>query len=241
MPGQGGDLDLLKHLLSNDFPVMVEAWVKPEDNGGMGHYYLLSGYDQGQNQFLAYDSLHGPGVVLPAADFDQAWRVFNRTYLVVFPPDRTSLVYAILGPRADPTQMIQGALLTAQTEAKNQPDDPFAWFNVGTGFARLGQVDLAAGAFDQARRLGLPYRMLWYQFDIFETYLAAQRYQELVDLTTATLTATGGSEEMYYYRGQARQALGQAQAAAEDYQAALDYNPAFGPAARALADLDADD
>jgi tetratricopeptide (TPR) repeat protein len=76
--------------------------------------------------------------------------------------------------------------------------------------------------------------MLWYQFDIFETYLAMGRYEEVIELATATLRATGGLEELYYYRGLARLALNQPQAAIEDFQAALAYNPHFYPAAQAL-------
>jgi len=227
---------LLKHLLSNGFPVMVEAWTEPQDNGGMGHYQLLVGYNQAENLFLTQDSLHGPGVTLPMDEFDHFWRVFNRTYLVVFPPDQAGVVYAILGPRADRTAMYEGALRTAQEEARAKPDNPFAWFNMGTNYARLGEPALAAGAFDEARRLGLPYRLLWYQFDVFETYLAMGRYQEVIELATATLKATGGLEELYYYRGLARQAINQPQAA-EDFQAALAYNPNFEPAARTLGEL----
>jgi len=235
--GYGGNIDLLKHLLSNGFPVMVEAWTEPEDNGGMGHYQLLTGYDQADNRFLTEDSLHGAGVTVPIAEFDDFWRVFNRTYLVLYPPDKAGLVHAILGSSGDRTTMYEQALLTAQDEAKMQPDDAFAWFNIGTNYARLGEPALAASAFDEARRLGLPYRMLWYQFDIFETYLAMGRHQELVELTTATLKATGGLEELYYYRGLALQATNQPEAAAADFQAALAYNPHFDLATQALAEL----
>jgi tetratricopeptide (TPR) repeat protein len=130
--------------------------------------------------------------------------------------------------------MYHQALLTAQNEARANQADPYAWFNMGTNYAHLQQPELAASAFDQARRLGLPFRMLWYQFEIFQTYLAVGRYQDVIDLATATLQATGGLEELYYYRGLARQALGQADGAVADFQAALDYNPHFAPAARAL-------
>jgi tetratricopeptide (TPR) repeat protein len=236
--GQGGNVDLLKHLLSNNLPVIVEAWTEPEDNGGMGHYLLLTGYDETESQFLTQDSLHGANVMVPMAEFDRFWRVFNRTYVVVFPPDRVSLVYAILGPSGDKIRMHEQTLLTAQAEAQTNPDDAFAWFNVGTSYARLGEPALAASAFDEARRLGLPYRLLWYQFDIFESYLAMQRYQEVIELTTATLKATGGLEELYYYRGLAREAMNQPQAAAQDFQAALAYNPNFDLATKALVDLE---
>jgi hypothetical protein len=59
------------------------------------------------------------------------------------------------------------------------------------------------------------------------------RYQDVLDLTEATLKGTGGLEEAYYYHGLALQATGQPGAEA-DFQAALAYNPLFTPAADAL-------
>jgi hypothetical protein len=49
----GGNLDLLKQLLSNDLPVIVETWLNPEDKGGLGHYRLFTGYDDGGGYFIA--------------------------------------------------------------------------------------------------------------------------------------------------------------------------------------------
>jgi tetratricopeptide (TPR) repeat protein len=171
-------------------------------------------------------------------ELDDSWRVFNRTYVVVFPPERSDLVYTILGSRADRTAMYEDALRNAQEEIEAAPEGAFAWFNVGTNYARLGEPALAAQAFDEARRLGLPYRTLWYQFDLFETYLAMGRYQEAIELTTITLKSSGGSEELYYYRGLARKALNQPEAAAQDFRAALVYNPNYDPADQALADVE---
>ena len=64
-----------------------------------------------------------------------------------------------------------------------------------------------------------------------EAYLAVGRYQEVIDLSSATLRATGGLEELYYYRGLALQATGQPDAANDNFRAALDYNPNFAAAA----------
>ncbi|RME98250.1 MAG: hypothetical protein D6768_17795, partial [Chloroflexi bacterium] len=96
--------------------------------------------------------------------------------------------------------------------------------------------DAATAAFDKARTLGLHWRRLWYQFTPFEAYYAAGRYQDVLDLTEATINGTGGLEEAYYYRGLALHATGQ-NGAAEAFQAALEYNPNFAPAADALAAL----
>ena len=235
----GGDLDLLKQLLSNGIPVIVEFWLNPEDNGGLGHYRLFTGYDEVGGYFLAEDSLSGSGIQVPMVEFDPFWQVFNRTYVVAYPPEQTALVHAIIDQEMIDQTMFERALATAQSEAKNNPNNAYAWFNIGTNYARLEQPELAASAFDQARRLGLPYRMFWYQFDIYDVYLAVGRHQDVIDLSTATLKATGGLEEPYYYRGLARQATGQLETAADDFRSALVYNPNFNPAAEAMMALEA--
>jgi len=232
--GVGVTPELLKQFLSNDLPVIVEFWTERDDAGGMGHYRLLTGYDTSSNEFIAQDSLHGPDVRVPINSFDTDWQVFNRTYVLVFPPEQAITAYAIAGTTVVDRAMYEQALVTAQAEAQHNPNNAFAWFNIGTNYARLGEANLAASAFDEARRLGLPYRMLWYQFDIFEVYLAQGRYPELIELTTAILKATGGLEELYYYRGLAYAAQDQTEAATADFEAALDYNPLFEPAKEQL-------
>ena len=231
----GGDIALLKRLLSNGLPVIVETWLEPEDNGGMGHYRLFTGYDEAGNYFIAEDSLRGANIEVPLAQFDPFWQVFNRTYLLVYPSKQAALVQTLLGEAMIDRLMLEQALATAKSEAQANPENAFAWFNIGTNYARLGEMALAASAFDQARRAGLPYRMFWYQFEIFEAYLAEGRYQDVIDLSSATLQATSGLEEGYYYRGLALQAMGQLEEAANDFRAALDYNPGFTPAKEALA------
>jgi tetratricopeptide (TPR) repeat protein len=238
MTNVGGSVDLLKRLLSNGLPVIVETWLDVEDNGGLGHYRLFVGYDEAENVFIAEDSLHGSGIKVAIPQFDAFWQVFNRKYVLIYHPDQAALVHAILGSQAVESIMYEQALLTAQNEAKLNPENAYTWFNIGTNYALLGESELAASAFDEARRLGLPYRMLWYQFEIFETYLAVGRYQEVIALSTATLDATSGLEELYYYRGQAEVALNQRESAAADFRAALAYNPNFARAAQALQEVE---
>ncbi len=229
-----GDISLLQTLLSNGFPVIVETWLEPEDRGGLGHYRLLSGYDRANGSFIAQDSLYGPDVRVQIDEFDGLWRVFNRKYLLLYSPEEELRLRAILGPAADDAQMLNATLQRAQAEAREDENDPYSWFNIGSSYVALGEMELAAGAFDEARRIGLPYRMLWYQFEPFQAYLATGRYAEVIDLATAVLEGTGGLEELYYYRGLARRAFGEEETAARDFEAALAYNPLFLPAARAL-------
>ena len=223
-----GSLALLQTLLSNGFPVIVESWLEPEDRGGLGHYRLLVGYDG--NQFIAYDALHGPDLMVDMAEFDGLWRVFHRKYVVVSRPEQHQQLWQLVGNEADNWAQ---ALSAAQAEAQTR-NDSYAWFNVGVSYQTLGQAALAAAAFDQARQLGLPYRMLWYQFEPFAAYLGSGRYQEVIDLASPVLQDIGGLEELYYYRGLAFRALGEEAKAQADLRAALDYNSNFAPAGEAL-------
>ena len=115
--------------------------------------------------------------------------------------------------------------------------EAFAWFNIGSNLAALGQDEEAAAAYDRARMLELPWRMLWYQFGPYEVYYAAGRYEEVVALADATLRATVNLEESYYWRGMARVAQGDVEGGRTDFQTALSYHEDWLPALQALAEI----
>jgi tetratricopeptide (TPR) repeat protein len=235
----GGDLPRLKQLLANDVPVVVEMWFTPHPNDGMGHYRLLTGYDDAAGRFIAYDSYDPPGlnVPLPYQPFDADWRVFNRTYLPVYPPEKAPVVDAILGTDRDDQQMLQHALDVAKQETAARPNDPYGWFDLGSTLTAMGRTGEAVPAFDRARALKLPWRMLWYQFGPFEAYLNEGRLNDVLSLTAANLQQASDLEESQYYRGRALQALGQTAAARAAYQAALRANPKYTPAYYSLSTL----
>ncbi|MBX7213768.1 MAG: C39 family peptidase [Thermoflexales bacterium] len=228
----GGDLTLLRALISNGIPVIVESWFIPEPNDQMGHYLLLTGYD-GEQLFFS-DSYHGPDTRQRADEFDALWKVFNRLMIVVWKPEQAGLVTRLLGPRANDAQMLDLALARARAEIEANPQDPFAWFNAGSTLAGQGQFARAARAYDTARGLRLPWRMLWYQFGPYEAYFGAGEFDTVIRLATQTLSTTNGLEESLYWRGRAQQAQGRAAEAKADFEAALKENPNFAPARAAL-------
>jgi tetratricopeptide (TPR) repeat protein len=245
----GGDLTLLKRLIAAGYPVVVETWFIPEPGDQMGHYRLLTGYDDDVGQFTTQDSYHGPNVAVDYDAFDELWRVFNRVYLVIFYPLKADELMAVLGESADDGMMYSQALEVAQVEALNPNPEcvayencadrtAFAWFNVGSSLTGLGRDQDAAAAYDQARLLGLPWRMLWYQFGPYESYYAVERYDDVITLATVTLRTTGNLEESYYWRGMAYLAQGDTGRARSDLQAALRYNPNFTAAREALDSLE---
>ncbi len=228
----GGDLNMIRTFVANGLPVIVETWFIPEPDDEMGHYQLVIGYDG--DELIFYDSYQGPNVRAPAAQFDPLWKVFNRAAVIAYTTPMQPLVEAILGERTEAPMMYARALAQAQAEVAANPQDKFAWFNVGTNRLALGDAAGAAEAFDRARALKLPWRMMWYQFGPYAAYYEQGRYADVIELASATLRRVKNLEESLYWRGRALAATGNANAARADFQAALRFNPHFAPAQEAL-------
>ena len=239
-----GNADLMKLLLSNGVPVIIETWLEEEPNDGMGHYRMLTGYDEAEQYWIGYDAYVDTGLFstwrtyrgirMDYAQTEAWWSVFNHTYLLIYTEAQRPAVESIFGVSLDANAMWQEALTTAQQTVQAQPNDAFAWFNLGSDLTVLGDYAGAAAAYDRARAIGLPWRMLWYQFGPFEAYHAVGRYQDVVALADATLVNTQSVEELHYWRGMGLAALGNVPAAQQAWQQALRLNPGYAPAQDAL-------
>jgi hypothetical protein len=242
-----GDAGRVRLLLSNGVPVLIETWLEPEPGDGMGHYRLLTGYDHAQEEWIAFDSYVSTGVDpgqpyrgirLSYDKVDQLWAVFNRVYVLVYTDEQAPIVRSILGEDADAARMWQRALLSAQEKVQQRPEDPFAWFNLGTALVTLGDFEQAAAAYDRARVIGLPWRMLWYQFGPFQAYFETGRFQEVISLADATLNVAKYVEELYYWKGMALQVTGDPTGARRAFEHALALNPNYAEVVAALATLE---
>lgn len=236
----GGDLALLKTLIANEFPVIIEAGYDPEPErlGWMGHYLLVTGFDDTNQIFNTHDSYKGPNTAYSYQHVDEFWKHFNNTYIVLYKFEREQEVMTLLGTNADVTQNALNALEINRQRALANANDPYAWFNMGSSYVLLADYDpqayeYAATAFDQARKLQLPWRMLWYQFGPYIAYNAVGRYQDVLDLAKVQLDEPGTSqyiEETYYYAGVAREGLGDTERALVNYNTALEIDKNFTPA-----------
>ena len=255
-----GSLELLRTLLANDFPVILEvgdraptevSWVDSEPDVAYrdwwGHYLLAAGYDDAIDELWVYNSLiwdiasetnTSSGHPYSYTDLLTFWPQFNSSYVVLYTPEREDELNMILGESVDPQIMWQQALEKNQLALQNRQEDPFLWFNLGSSYTRLGQYEQAVTAFDKARSIGLPWRMLWYQFELYEAYYEMGRYDDIILLANATLNGRPYFEESFYWRGQAYAALGNDANARNDYQAAVNFQPYFQPAVDALQHLD---
>jgi len=250
----GGDLDLLRSMLAAGFPVLIEKGFEgPGFDGWMGHYGVVSGYDDALQLFTIQDSYYGPNRQMSYSDLELYWRHFNFAFLVIYPDNLQSDVLTLLGPRADEQTAFemaaeQASLDIYQTTGREQY---FAWFNRGASLAALQDYGGAAAAFDEAflidaslaaaQDTSRAWRMLWYDTGPYRAYYYTGRYYEVINLATLTLNAMSEPvlEESYYWRAMSKLALGDTAGAIVDLRAALRYHEGWQPAIYQLEQLGA--
>lgn len=240
----GGDMELIKDFVAANIPVIIETGYSLEGEDWLGHYQTVVGYDDTQNVFYVYDTWLGTGtgdagLPIKYSDFDSRWQTFNRTFIALYTKDRENVVTQILGDRADVTKSDQIALQIATDEARANPQNAYAWFNMGTAYDKLGEYDKSAAAYDQAIHLNtLPFRMLWYQFGPFDAYFNTQRYDDVMALVANNINTAGNYvEETFYWQGKVYAAEGQKANAMASFQKALAQNPNYQAARDALTAL----
>lgn len=248
----GGTIDILKKLIANGFPVLVEKGVHIRDVNGkiswMGHYAVLNGYDEEKKEFLTQDSYFRPDYPVSYEDLVSQWRSFNYIFLVIYSPDQELKLMTVLGDYADSHNADQIAYQAANSEINvNQNADLyFAWFNRGTSLVQLQDYVGASNSYDQAFQIysqlpekDRPWRMMWYQTGPYFAYYYSGRYQDVINLTTLTIDAASEPylEENFYWRALANVAIGNSPKAVEDLYTSLEYHPNFVPSVELLKQL----
>jgi tetratricopeptide (TPR) repeat protein len=229
---RGGTLLMLKKLVAAGFPVLIENSYYEGANGWndwMSHNRVLVGYDDATQELLFLDSLLGngdddKGKRLKYDDVEERWRAFNRNYLVLYHPEQESALQAVLGPQWDTQYNAQWTLQQNEDELITDKADSFTIFNKAWALLQLGRYEEAATAYDEARNLGLPRRMFWYDFGALEAYLAVGRYDDVITIVRDTLQDTPGVEELYFYIALAYYGQGNTDRAIANLEAALFRN-----------------
>jgi tetratricopeptide (TPR) repeat protein len=239
-----GDIQLLKRLLAAGYPVLIEAatTIDPRDSLGpsddlwAAHYLLVTAYDDANQMMTAHDPLRGPDRLIPYDQLIEDWKPFSYLYMVVYFPDDESEVAALLGEAWDSDANRRKALNIAQDATVANPDDGFAWFNLGSALVYFERYQEAAQAFDTSFTLGLPLRMTRYQFWPFVAYYNSDRIDYLLQITENTYKIINGqySEEALLWHGYGLLRQGDITGAAAHWNKALSVHPRYCDAERAI-------
>ncbi len=241
----GGDIDLLKKLVAAGYPVLAQRGYVNRDDGWMGHYGIVDGYDDTQGAVHIPDTFNG-NIWLKYDEFQRVWDEFHGTYLVVFPPEEREIVLSVLGADADADYNLDHTLEKFQERAEtaDRSEQYFAYYSLGELLVMKKQYVDAAAAFDQAFAVygwlpvdDRPWRMLWYQVGPYEAYYYTGRYKDVVSITYKTIkdANTPALPETFLWSGRANVALGNTNTAIFDFKRALQWHPGWEPA---LAELE---
>ena len=240
----GGNIELLKRLLAANYPVMVESVTSLDPNDALGpnddlwaaHYLLLTGYDDGTQTFTIQDTYHGADLTISYSQLVEEWKPFNDVYIVIYFPQFEEEVKTLLASDWDPDLNRQNALTTSQAATAENPQDTYAWFNLGSNLVYFDRYEEAALAYDKAREIGLPLRMFRYQFGPFLAYFHSGRNDDLLVLTDYARGVTEMSEEAWLWYGYGLYRKGDYDGARSAWQKADKINPNFyeGQAKNAL-------
>jgi tetratricopeptide (TPR) repeat protein len=241
----GGTLDLLKRLVAGGFPVLLEKGIVIRDYNGrlgwMGHYTVVSGYQDASREFITQDSYFSEDFIVSYDELQQQWRSFNYTFIVIYSADKEDQLMSVLGEYSDQEQSSQIAARIAAEEAVSLSgvQQFFAYFNRGSSLVNLQDYAGAASTYDQAFTLmaalpaaDRPWRVMWYQTGPYFAYYYTGRYQDIIQLASNTIDTVDEPyiEESFIWRARALIALGDNQAAMEDVRKALEYHPGYAPA-----------
>ena len=205
-----GDLTTLKKLLAARYPVIVESVTSLDPNDALGpnddlwaaHYLLLTGYDDTTQTFTIQDSYHGADLTISYEQLQTEWEPFNNLYMLLYFPQNEAELQSLLGADWDPDINRQRALENAQAATKVNPNDAYAWFNLGSNLVYFERYEEAALAYDKSLQTEtLPMRMFRYQFGPFIAYFQSNRNDDLLALTDYARGVTEMSEEAWLWYG----------------------------------------
>lgn len=223
-----GDLELLQQLVAAEIPVLTRTWTQPTED--IGHYRVVTGYDERERVIIQDDSLEGKNIAIAYDDFLVMWEKFNYELLVVVEPDQQQRVIQILGPLADKQTAWERAKQQAAAKLQVEPQNTAAGFNLSVAEYELGNYQEAVTAFEAVEAAVSP-RTLWYQIEPLQAYYELKQFDELLPRIEQILNnGNRAYAELYYLRGLVYEEQGNSVAAQNEFAQAVRYNQYYQPA-----------
>lgn len=222
--GWGGNMQLLENLIANGIPVIVLQPLDPTSD--INHFRLVHGYDRKNQTVTVSDSYLGRNLVWSYEYFRGLWDQRGYSYTLIHPKKDQALVNAITERYQDDEETRRrDGLIRVQKFVDSEPNNPWAWLQLGQTLYRRDRYQEALKAWNRANELGLPEKALWYAPWPAQLMNEVGRYAEARELASTVLANNPGSSEMYYERARAAQEMGDMRAAREDLERAVSFAP----------------
>jgi tetratricopeptide (TPR) repeat protein len=221
-----GDIETLKTLNANGIYVVVEAWLRPNED--IGHVLIIRGYDDAEGIVIADDSYFGVGMRYKYDAWEETqWKPYGLEYMPVYNSKDEALVRSIIGEDWDEKTMHQNSVKRNKKEIEDNPNDVYKWFNLGASHYALGEYADARQALEKSQSLGWPKRMLWYRIEPVQTYNKLGEYQKALETADIGLWANDNFAEMHYEKAYAYKKLNNVEKSESELQKTLEFDPGF--------------
>lgn len=208
-----GTMEQLQQFIAAGFPVLVRTWLNETDD--IGHYRIVRGYDTVTQQILQDDSYQGKDLQIPYAVFERMWRPFHYEYMVIGTTADAVRLAAIVGESTSTAYAWESMRERAQREY-SRDQSSYSLFTQSVAEYYLGRYGESVRLYELVKA-GLPRRMLWYQIEPIEAYLALGNSAEVFRLTDEILNDENRAfSELYILRAKAYRQMGDEQAATRE-------------------------
>lgn len=222
-----GSIELLQQLTAQGIPVLTRTWTKVDED--IGHYRVVTGYDDTKKVIIQDDSLQGKDIAIPYSDFLTIWEKFNYEYLVLVETDKKEIAESIIGADTDEQYSWQRAEKYATESLKNDPENIYARFNLSVALYHLGEYQSSVEEYEAVADM-LSQRTLWYQLEPLLAYYKLGQYDTVLSHVNSILSNSNRAySELYFLRGLIYQEQGEGAAATAEFELAKKYNRYFNP------------
>ena len=217
-----GNMELIEMFIAQDIPVIARTWLEVGED--IGHYRVVTGYNQTTQTIIQDDSLQGKQLEYSYSDFNDLWRAFNYEFVVLVPQEKIHIAEQILGDLVNEKMAWQQALELAEAELQKNPQALYPAFNKSVALFHMGQFDESIRVYESIENQ-LPSRMLWYQLEPLLAYYAAGDFETVLQKSQEIINnANRAYSELYYLRGLVYQQQNQPNNAEEQFSLANQYN-----------------